>query len=176
MVAQNIIFFILAAMICSAAVGVVRTNNVVHAALFLVTVLAGVAGLFLLIAAEFLAWVQVLIYIGAVTVLLLFGIMLTKAPIGKSEDLNNSNKLPAYAVAFSMLALLVVLIVDAFDNSKEIIIGGEGATQTLEAGKMSSLGEPILYSYVFAFELVGVLLLAALIGAVVMARKDSNAA
>lgn len=172
MVVQNIIFFIMAITICSAAVGVVRTNNVVHAALFLVTVLGGVAGLFLLIGAEFLAWVQVLIYIGAVTVLLLFGIMLTKAPIGKSEDLDNSNKLPAYAISFSMLALLVVLIVDAFNSSKEIIIGGDGATKTLLAGKMSALGEPILYTYIFAFELVGILLLAALIGAVVMARKD----
>lgn len=172
MVVQNIIFFCISAMICASAIGVVRTKNVVHAALFLVTVLAGVAGLFLLIAAEFLAWVQVLIYIGAVTVLLLFGIMLTKAPMGKSEDLDNDSKLPAYAVALGTLVLLIALIVDAFDSSQKIAIGGKEATKTLANGRMDALGDSILYTYVFPFEVVGLLLLAALIGAVVMARKD----
>lgn len=172
MVAQNVIFFIIAIVICSAAVGVVRTKNVVHAALFLVTVLAGVAGLFLLIAAEFLAWVQVLIYIGAVTVLLLFGIMLTRAPMGKSDDLDNDSKLPAYAVASATLILLVALIVDAFDSSEKIVISGKEATKTLANGQIDALGGSILYTYIFPFEVVGLLLLAALIGAVVMARKD----
>jgi NADH-quinone oxidoreductase subunit J len=172
MVVQNVIFFILAGIICVSAVGVVRTKNIVHAALFLVTVLAGVAGLFLLIAAEFLAWVQVLIYIGAVTVLLLFGIMLTRAPMGKNEDLDNDSKIPAIAVSVGMLGLLVALIVDAYDSSNKIAIGGKEATKTLANGRIDALGDSILYQYVFAFELVGVLLLAALIGAVVMARKD----
>lgn len=172
MVVQNIILAILGIVIVAGALGVVGTKNVVHAALHLVAVLAGVAGIFLLIAAEFLAWVQVLIYIGAVTVLLLFGIMLTKAPMGKSDDLDHKNKLPAYIVAAAMFALLCALIIDAFDSSKKIIIGGAQAEQTLLNGQMSALGDTVLYKYIFPFEVVGVLLLAALIGAVVMARKD----
>lgn len=171
MVVQNIVFWILAATCCIAAIGVVRSPNVVHAALYLVAVLAGVAGMYLLIAAEFLAWVQVLIYIGAVTVLLLFGIMLTRAPMGDT-DLDNKTKLPGIAISTGMFALMVALILDAFDKNKKIIIGGRGATKTLLNGQMSALGDSTLYTYVFAFELVGILLLAALIGAVVMARKD----
>ena len=65
-----------------AAIGVVRSQNVVHAALYLVVVLGGAAAQYILLAAEFVAWVQVLIYIGAVIILFLFGIMLTRAPMG----------------------------------------------------------------------------------------------
>ena len=78
---QQVAFWILAVAMGGAAIGVVRTKNVVHAALFLVVVLAGAAALYILLAAEFVAWVQVLIYIGAVVILFLFGIMLTRAPM-----------------------------------------------------------------------------------------------
>ncbi len=81
MVAQNVAFWILAIAMAGAAIGVVRSQNVVHAALYLVVVLAGAAAQFILLAAEFVAWVQVLIYIGAIVILFLFGIMLTRAPM-----------------------------------------------------------------------------------------------
>lgn len=172
MVIQNIVFFILAGVSCIAAIGVVRSTNVVHAALYLVAVLAGAAGLFLLIAAEFIAWVQVLLYIGAVTVLLLFGIMLTRAPMGKNDDLDNDSKIPAYIVSVGLFAVLAALIVDAFTHSSKIAIGGAQSVGTLKNGQMAAMSHSVLYDYVFPFEVVGVLLLAALIGAVVMARKD----
>ncbi len=172
MVIQNIVFFLLAGASCVAAIGVVRTTNVVHAALYLVAVLACTAGLFLLIAAEFIAWVQVLIYIGAVTVLLLFGIMLTRAPMGKNEDLDNESKIPAYIVSLGLFGVLVALIVDAYNAGSIIAIGGVNSIETLENGQMATMSQSILYDYVFPFEIVGVLLLGALIGAVVMARKD----
>ena len=88
-VAQNVAFWILAVGMAVAAIGVVRSQNVVHSALFLVVVLAGAAAQYILLAAEFVAWVQVLVYIGAVIVLFLFGIMLTRAPMHPDEDLNN---------------------------------------------------------------------------------------
>ena len=81
MVVQNIAFWILAIAMALAAIGVVRSQNVVHAALYLVVVLAGAAAQYILVAAEFVAWVQVLIYIGAIVILFLFGIMLTRAPM-----------------------------------------------------------------------------------------------
>ena len=81
-VAQSVAFYILAVAMAVAAIGVVRSQNVVHAALFLVVVLAGAAAQYILLAAEFVAWVQVLIYIGAIIILFLFGIMLTRAPMG----------------------------------------------------------------------------------------------
>ena len=80
MVAQNVFFGIMALVMIFAALKVVSTKNVVHAALWLVVVLGGVAGQFLLLGAEFIGITQVLVYIGAVVVLLLFGVMLTKAP------------------------------------------------------------------------------------------------
>ena len=83
---ENIVFGIFAAAMVLGALGVVTTKNVVHAALFLVVVLAGGAAQFILLGQEFVAWVQVLVYIGAVIVLFLFGIMLTRAPMHPDES------------------------------------------------------------------------------------------
>ena len=93
MVAQQIAFGITAFATAVGAVRVVTTKNVVHAALWLMLVLAGVAANFILLAAEFVAVVQVLVYIGAIVVLFLFGIMLTRAPIGREPGLDNSQRL-----------------------------------------------------------------------------------
>ena len=81
MVAQNIFFGILAAVVVVSALRMVTTKNIVHAALYLVAVLAGLGALYVLLTAEFVATTQVLVYIGAVMVLFLFGIMLTKAQV-----------------------------------------------------------------------------------------------
>jgi NADH-quinone oxidoreductase subunit J len=83
MVAQHIAFGVIAAIVIFGALRVVTTNNVVHAALYLVLVLAGAGASFLLLGAEFVGITQILVYIGAIVVLFLFGIMLTRAPIGR---------------------------------------------------------------------------------------------
>ena len=88
-VAQNIFFYVIAAVMVFAAFRVVTTKNVVHAAVYLVIVLAGVGAQFILLAAEFVAVTQVLVYIGAVVVLVLFGIMLTRAKLGRDVDLTH---------------------------------------------------------------------------------------
>ena len=94
---QQVAFWILAVAMAVAAIGVVRTKNVVHAALFLVVVLAGAAAQYILLAAEFVAWVQVLIYIGAVVILFLFGIMLTRAPMrDEGGKLDNDQRCHCY--------------------------------------------------------------------------------
>ena len=84
---QNVAFWIIAVVMAVAAIGVVTMKNIVHAALALVVVLAGVAAQYILLQAEFVGIVQVLIYIGAVIVLFLFGIMLTRAPMRKSTEI-----------------------------------------------------------------------------------------
>ena len=91
MVAQNIFFYVIAAGMVGAAVAVVTTRNVVRAALYLIAVFAGVAAQFILLAAEFVAVTQILIYIGAIMVLMLFGIMLTRARIGRDVDMTNDH-------------------------------------------------------------------------------------
>ena len=91
MVAQNIFFYAIAAGIVFAAIRVVTSQNVVHAALYLVAVLAGVGAQYVLLAAEFVAATQVLVYIGAIVVLFLFGIMLTRTRIGRDQDLTHEH-------------------------------------------------------------------------------------
>jgi NADH-quinone oxidoreductase subunit J len=162
-VAQNIAFWILAAGMVLAAIGVVRSQNVVHAALYLVVVLGGGAAQYILLAAEFVAWVQVLIYIGAVIILFLFGIMLTRAPMGGETDLDNDQRWPAAVVSVFLLGVLATLLVDAFSD-KEIVL--KSPTRT------DQVADLIFKTYVVPFEVVSILLLAALVGAVVIARRD----
>src|ERR1700730_7438251 len=109
---QQVAFWILAVAIAAAAIGVVRSRNIVHAALFLVVVLAGVAALYILLAAEFVAWVQVLIYIGAVVILFLFGIMLTRAPMRTVGRLDNEQRLASAVVSLFLFGVVTALLVD----------------------------------------------------------------
>src|SRR5690606_3441649 len=89
MVAQNVFFYLIAAVMVVAALAVVTTRNVVRAALYLVVVFAGVSAIYILLAAEFVAVTQILVYIGAIMVLMLFGIMLTRAKIGREMGLTS---------------------------------------------------------------------------------------
>ena len=171
MVAQNIAFWILAAGMVLAAIGVVRSQNVVHAALYLVVVMAGAAAQYILVAAEFVAWVQVIIYIGAVIILFLFGIMLTRAPMGGESELDNDRKWPAAVVSLFLVGVLATLLIDAF-HAKEIKISGAGGLRTLRTGTSGHIADLIFKSYVVPFEVISVVLLAALIGAIVLARRD----
>jgi NADH-quinone oxidoreductase subunit J len=163
MVAQNVAFWILAVAMVLAAIGVVRTRNIVHAALYLVVVLAGAAAQYILLAAEFVAWVQVLIYIGAVVILFLFGIMLTRAPMGEVSGLDNRQRWPALVASLALLGTLVALLADAYGRSKVVLTA---PTST------STLATSIFKTYVVPFEAVSILLLAALVGAIVLARRD----
>jgi len=162
-VVQNIVFWILAAGMVLAAIGVVRSQNVVHAALYLVVVLGGGAAQYILLAAEFVAWVQVLIYIGAVIILFLFGIMLTRAPMHPEDSLDNDLRWPGAAAALFLAGILGTLLVHTFHADK---IHLETPVRT------SEVTNEIFRVYIIPFEVVGVLLLGALIGAVVLARRD----
>ncbi len=144
------------------ALRVVTTNNVVHAALYLVVVLAGVAAIYVLLAAEFIAIAQVLIYIGAILVLLLFGLMLTRAPLRPSTELDNDQRWAAATVGLAVLGLLTALLVDAFGDEK------------LEPTVTNSaqVGDSIFTDFLVPFEVVSLLLLGSLVGAIVLARRD----
>jgi NADH-quinone oxidoreductase subunit J len=161
--AQNVSFGIIAAVMAAAAIGVVTMKNIVHAALALVVVLAGVAAQYVLLQAEFLGIVQVLIYIGAVIVLFLFGIMLTRAPMRKSAEYDNDQRVLAGLVSLLIFGVLAYLLADEF--------GGDRLNIT-EPTATSAIADSIFRTYVVAFEAVSMLLLAALIGAIVLARRD----
>ena len=159
---HEIAFAVVAILGLFAAFRVVTTDNVVHGALYLVLTLGSVAGVYLVLGAEFVAWVQVLIYVGAVVVLLLFGLMLTKAPIGP-HALDNQQRALAAAVALAVFGGLAALVVDGFK-------GETGASASTSA----QIGTSIFSDWVLPFEIVSILLLAALVGAVVIARKDDD--
>ncbi len=110
----EITFLLVGLVTLGAAVVTVTTRQLVHAALWLVVALGGLAVEYLLLTAEFIAWVQVLIYVGSVVVLLLFGLMLTRAPIGRSPDADSGNRWVALTVAVAAAGALVWVVVDAF--------------------------------------------------------------
>jgi len=163
-IAQNIGFWIIAATMVVAALRVVTTNNVVHAALWLVVVLSGAAGQYILLAAEFVAVTQVLVYIGAVMVLFLFGTMLTRARIGSDSDLNNSYKKLGIPVATVMLAAMALALIRSFGDEKMPVSDNIVSTQ--------QVSDQIFGPYLLPFWALSFVLLAAVIGAIVLARKD----
>ncbi|MCA1220655.1 NADH-quinone oxidoreductase subunit J family protein [Streptomyces sp. 8L] len=160
----EVVFLLVGIVTLGAALVTVTTRQLVHAALWLVVALGGLAVEYLLLTAEFIAWVQVLIYLGSVVVLLLFGLMLTKAPIGRSPDADSAARVPALVVAVAAAATLVYVVVDAFRTSW-IDLGGPAR------GSTKVTGQVLFRHWVLPFEALSVLLLAALVGAIVLSRK-----
>jgi NADH-quinone oxidoreductase subunit J len=163
--AQEYAFAVIAAVGAISAIAVVTARNVVHAALYLVVALLSVGATFLLLGAEFAGWVQILIYVGAIVILFLFGLMLTKAPIGR-DTLDNTRRWLGVLVAAGVFAGLVFLIQDAFPLDADRFAAYQAST--------GDVGESMFRDFVLPFEAVSFLLLAALIGAIVLARKDEG--
>jgi NADH-quinone oxidoreductase subunit J len=167
MTGADVVFGLLGIVCLAAALLVVTARNVIHAALWLVVCFGSLAGCYLVLTAEFVAWVQVLIYIGAVVVLMLFGAMLTRAPIGKQQPLDSANRPVAAVAGLAMAGVLVTLVVTAFK-------GAYVDVHHTEIGNGHVLGTAVFRYFVLAFEVASVLLLAALVGAIVLTRQDRN--
>jgi len=162
---SEIVFILIGVITLGAALLCVTSRNVVRAALWLVVALGGLAGLYLVLTAELVAIVQVLIYVGAVVVLLLFGLMVTKAPIGPQPDLNTANRPVALVVAAAAFGLLVAVLIDAFRFAYlDLTVEGQGGAE--------AIGGAVFGSWVLSFEVLSVLLLAAVIGAIAITRRD----
>jgi NADH-quinone oxidoreductase subunit J len=160
--AADLLLVALGAVAVGSGVLVVTTKHLVRAGLWLVVTLAAVAGCYLVLGAELLAWVQVLLYVGAVVVLLLFAVMLTRAPIGASTDLDRV-RWPGLLIGGGAGLGLAALFASAYRWTEVT----SPATGTAER-----LGAQVFTSWVLPFEVVGVLLLAALVGAIVVSRPD----
>ncbi|MEX0797276.1 MAG: NADH-quinone oxidoreductase subunit J [Acidimicrobiia bacterium] len=160
----NWVFLAIAIAVIFSAFKVVTAQNMVHAALSLVGALAGSAGLFLMLSAEFVAWVLVLVYIGAVVVLFLFGIMITRAPTGFDQGLDSEKKAVSAVIAVLLFVLLSWSSVTAFEDTAVEMVGEPTTTETL--------AQALLGRFVIPFEVVSFVLLAALIGSITIARRD----
>lgn len=143
---------------------VVTTRHVVRAGLWLVVTLGAVAGLYLVLTAELVAWVQILLYVGAVVVLLLFAMMLTRAPIGISRELDRP-RWPGVLVGAGAALALGTLLASAYRGTK---------VPLATPGTAERIGDAVFRSWALPFEVVGVLLLAALIGAIVLSRPEDS--
>ena len=171
MVAQNLFFYATAAGILFSAVRVVTTRNVVHAALYLVAVLAGVGAIYVILAAEFVAATQVLVYIGAIIVLFLFGIMLTRTRIGLDQELTRRHWGTGLATAILLFAVMAYALIDEWGWTDTPMPADTRLTQ-VNGSNTATVSDAIFGQYLVPFEVVSVLLLAALVGATVLARKD----
>jgi len=166
--AQNIFFYLIAGVMAFSAIRVVTVRNVVHAAMYLVLVLAGVAAQYILLASEFLAVTQVLVYIGAIVVLVLFGVMLTRAKLGEEVNLTNDYW---YVGAFTAIILFAVMAFSLLDFFGDEPLDQAGA-ETQVRDNTEQVADALFGQFVVPFQAVSVLLTVALVGAIVLARRD----
>jgi len=192
MLFQDVIFWMLSVMAIGGALGVVLAPDLFRAALLLIVVFIAVAGFFVLLSAEFLAVVQVLIYVGAIAILIIFAVMLTRDV--QRGNLPNRLQIPAVVFAALLLAALVTVAVDTKweflpadqqarvdlvqTNSVTTLTGEvlteEGVTSPEDQAEVQEAGlaDLLISDYALPFEAVSVLLLAALIGALVLVRPS----
>ena len=157
------IFYILAAVIVVSALFVVTLKNIFHSALMLILCFFGVAGIYVVLNADFLAAVQVLIYVGAVTILMIFAVMVTHQLTGKKIKQQNEQPVPAALIVLSLLILLIVSVIRT---------GFELAGTISTAPTVGIIGKAFMTDYVLPFEVISLVLLVALIGAIIIARRD----
>jgi NADH-quinone oxidoreductase subunit J len=169
--AQSIAFIVFALCVLGGGLGVVTTHNLVHGTLYLILSLFGAAGFFVLLSAPFMAAIQVLVYIGAIAILIVFAVMLTRS-MTRLRDIYNRQWLMSGIVAgllFLMLAAGVILPV-----------WGQGGSQSPQPSDQVAdtveLGKALVdrNQYVLPFEVASLLLTAAMIGAIVIARDDTT--
>jgi NADH-quinone oxidoreductase subunit J len=170
---ELVVFVLSAAMILGGAIGVITRSNPVHAALSLVLTLFGIAVQFVSHNAHFLAAVQVIVYAGAIVVLFLFVIMLLG--VDRTEDLSvepiSAQRPLAMIVGLGVAGLVIAAVVASQDGLNAVGGGVDTTTQTAPDANIKQLSRSIFSDNVFAFELTSVLLLVAVVGTVLMARR-----
>ena len=171
----EILFFVFAAVAVGGAVGVVVGRNPMASLLFMVATLASTAGIFVLLEAHFLAAVQIIVYAGAIMVLFLFVIMLLNLGHEYEQDIRSDvAMIVGFAVTGGIGGLLARQLGGGTTGLETNLGAGEAIDVALrEYGAVGAIARPLFTDYVVAFELTGILLLVALVGALVLAKKAS---
>lgn len=172
----TVAFYVIAVALVGSSLAVVMLRNIVHAALFLALSFGTAAGVYVLLNAEFIAIVQILIYAGAVTVLMLFAIMLTQNAMSQTSSPFSGQTWLAALIAVALAAGLIFTV-----GSGQMVVGSPDASVNLVnpingGGTVARIGQllysPFNYSYVLPFEIASIVLLVAIIGAIVIGRED----
>ncbi len=166
---EQLFFYIFALVAIVSAVLVVSVRNAVHSAFYLIICLLQVAAIFILLRSPFLAAVQVFIYVGAVMVLFLFAVMVLDIGREKTKDYIHSQWLPAVGVIIALLLVLGYLVKGGKLSAKLGIYN-----EAVLAKNTEVIGKALFTQYIFPFEVVSLLLLVALIGAIVLVMKDKT--
>jgi NADH-quinone oxidoreductase subunit J len=163
----NWVFLLIAIPTLFGAWRTVSSKNIVRAVLFLVVSLAGTAAMFLMLGAAFVGWTVVLVYIGAVIILFLIGIMITRAPLGTEAELSHNRevRMSAGLLSVVLFAVMALAMWDAF---------GMAMIEPFEPTLTADLSNILFTRFVIPFEVVSFVLLAALIGGIALARKDDE--
>jgi NADH-quinone oxidoreductase subunit J len=167
----QIIFFVVAGLIIGSAMMVVTVRNIIHAALWLITSFMGVAILYLMMEAEFLAIVQVLLYVGAVSVLVLFAIMVTRQVTNpQGQQLYQRWWIGALVAGLLFAVILVPTLANEQWNTAPA--PAAGATVAPDISGVEQIGAAFMQEYLLPFELAAMLLFVALVGAIVVAYEE----
>ncbi|MCH8927448.1 MAG: NADH-quinone oxidoreductase subunit J [Candidatus Marinimicrobia bacterium] len=163
---ETFVFYLFGILTISASWVVIYSKNLIYSAFALLFAFFGIAGLYGLLMADFLAATQVLIYVGGVLMLLLFGVMLTARKSVIEVTQSNLPRLPGAIISGLMFLLLLFII---FSEKSWNAASNQGVRETA-----SVIGRLLMTDYLLPFEVTSILLLAALIGAVYIARKDES--
>ena len=163
---MTITFAIIAAVTIAAAVAAMSLRNLIHCALALVVAFAGIAVAYLQLSAQFVGFAQILVYIGAITILIVFAILLTRNSETPQQGILSTGWISGIAVAVAVLAVLVWAI------NHSVLMKAEIPPPT--APTVKQIGDALMTKFVLPFEVIGLLLTAALIGAVIIAMKDNS--
>ncbi len=167
----TLLFYLFAGVAIGGAMGVVMAKSPVGSLLFMVTTLAAMAGTFVLLEAHFLAAIQIIVYAGAIMVLFLFVIMLLNLGHDYRKDLKGG----AFAVlSFGVIGLIAGLLARQLGASGSAVGPGAAAIDAAiaEQGALGVIAEPLYTTYVVPFEITGILLLVAIVGALVLAKRE----
>ena len=163
-----IAYYLFAALIVISAIVVVMSKNIMYSAFALLFTLFGVAGFYVLLNADFLAVTQIMIYIGGILILIIFGVMLTTKITGVEIRSGSLGKIQM-TIAGLVTAALAILLIVIFNSTKWYLIEAKPVDSTVNL-----IGNALLTNYLLAFEAASVLLLIAIIGAALIARRKHN--
>jgi NADH-quinone oxidoreductase subunit J len=167
MTAPLVVFFVLAALAVIGAVSLILQKHPIHSALSLIVVMVALAGLYLLLGAEFVAAVQIIVYGGAIMVLFVFVIMLLNAGVEEHTSISNTAGIPGLLLVVTLAGLIAATIARSTDSI-------QATSQTGELSSTLGVSNMLFRDFVYPFELTSFLILVAVLGATVLAQREKS--